>query len=257
MSSWLRKRRRRRLLERPFPLEWNTILTNLPIFGRIPEEDHDELRRHVQILLDEKTFEGCGGLEISDEIRVTVGTYAAVLLLHRETDYYPQLASILMYADAYGAPGERHIGEYLVEEGVEVREGESWYRGSMVLSWKDVRRGVHNPRGGENVVFHEFAHQLDDESGGGDGTPVMETRDQWRRWVRICEEEYQALVEAEERGRKTLIDPYGAESPSEFFAVVTECFFNRPGKLQERHPELYEIFAEYYHQDPARWTGRR
>lgn len=257
MPKWLRKRRRRRLVEQPFPAEWNTILRGLPILARLPEGDHDTLRKHIRILLEEKTFEGCGGLEITDEIRVTVAAYSAVLILHRETDYYPQLASILIYPDAYGAPGERHVGEYLVEEGTEVREGESWYRGSMVLSWRDVRRGVHNAKGGDNVVFHEFAHQLDDESGTGDGTPVMETRQQWRRWVRVCEAEYQSLVDADERGRKTLIDPYGAESPSEFFAVVTECFFNRPQKLEKRHPELYEVFAAYYKQDPGRWTDRR
>jgi hypothetical protein len=253
MPRWFRKRRRGSVRELRFPGEWDGILRRLPIDRRLPGTDREELRGHIQVFLDEKRFEGCGGLGITDEIRVTIAAYAALLLLHRETDYYPQLASILVYPDAYHAPGERHVGDYLVEEGIEVREGESWYRGSMVLSWKDVRRGADGAKNGENVVLHEFAHQLDDESGAADGTPVLSGRRQWRRWVALCEEEYEALVEADERGRKTLIDPYGAESPSEFFAVVTECFFGRPEKLRERHRELYDLFAEYYRQDPAAW----
>jgi hypothetical protein len=255
MLRWFRDRRRHKALAQPFPPEWNAILEDLPTYRRLPPEDRNELRGHVQVLLDEKQFEGCGGIEITDEIRVTVAAHAAILLLHRKTDYYPQLASILIYPEAYGAPGERHVGEYLVEEGIEVREGESWYRGSMVLSWKDVRRGVADIDDGENVVFHEFAHQLDDESGTGDGTPLLSSRDEWRRWVGVCEREYEALVDADERGRKTLIDPYGAENPSEFFAVVTECFFERPRKLKARHRELYDVFSEYYRQDPGSWTA--
>jgi Mlc titration factor MtfA (ptsG expression regulator) len=232
---------------------WEAHLSELPLERSLPEADREELRRHILVLLEEKEFEGCGGLEITDEIRVTIGAYAALLLLHRETDYYPQLASILVYPEAYSAPGERHVGEYLVEEGPEVREGESWYRGSMVLSWQDVRRGVGNPEGGENVVLHEFAHQLDDESGAADGTPVLGGRRLWRQWVRVCQIEFEALAEADDRGQRTLIDPYGAENPAEFFAVVTECFFLRPARLRDRHPELYALFAEYYRQDPAAW----
>jgi len=253
MLGWLRRRRRQQVRTRPFPPEWNAILERLPIYGRLPGPDRAEVCEHIQVLLEEKRFEGCGGLEITDEIRVTVAAHAAVLLLHRQTDYYPQLASILIYPEAYNAPADRHVGDYLVEEGIEMREGESWYRGSMVLSWEDVQRGAADIGDGQNVVFHEFAHQLDDESGTADGTPVLESREQWRRWVSVFEQEYQALQDADDRGRRTLIDPYGAESPPEFFAAVTECFFERPRKLKQRHPELYGLLSGFYRQDPASW----
>lgn len=253
MIGWIRKRRRQRLLGEQFPEACDVILGSLPAYQLLPQADRNELRSHVQVLLGEKRFEGCGGLEITDEIRVTIVAHAAILLLHRETDYYPQLESILVYPEAYGAPGERHIGDYVVEEGVEVREGESWYRGSMVLSWADVRQDSADPGGGRNVVFHEFAHQLDDESGNADGTPVLPNRALWEHWVEVCEREFEALAESHDRGRRTLIDPYGAESPSEFFAVVTECFFGRPAKLRTRHPDLYDVFSQFYQQDPASW----
>lgn len=251
MFRWVRNRRRRQVREQPFVPEWETILERLPYFRLLGEADRDELRGHIRIFLDEKRFEGCGGMTVTDEVRVTIAAHASILLLHRETDYYPLLESILVYPHAYEAPSERHIGEYLVEEGIDVREGESWYRGALVLSWKDVRRGVADATDGENVVFHEFAHQLDDESGTADGTPILESRAQWSEWVEVFEREFEALAEADDLGRKTLIDPYGAESPSEFFAVVTECFFEKPVQMQKRHPELYALLAAYYRQDPV------
>ena len=173
--------------------------------------------------------------------------------MRRRTDYYPQLESILVYPHAYEAPSERHISDYLVEEGTEVREGESWYRGSMVLSWEDVQRGAADPGDGENVVFHEFAHQLDDESGAADGTPLLDSIEQWRSWVAVFQAEFEALQDDDARGRRTLLDPYGAESPPEFFAIATECFFERPRELKKRHAKLYEQLHGYYKQDPASW----
>ena len=253
MLKWFRERRRRRVRARAFPGEWDAVLDTLPLCRRLPDADRTELRGHIRVLLDEKRFEGCAGMVVTDEIRLTIAAHAACLLLHRKTAYFPQLESILVYPHAYEAPSERHIGDYVVEEGTEVREGESWYRGSMVLSWDDVQRGVSDLSDGENVVLHEFAHQLDDESGEADGTPLLEGRRQWRDWVRVFQAEYEALQEADARGRRTLLDPYGAESPSEFFAVATECFFERPRKLGQRHPELYDQLRRYFRQDPAAW----
>ena len=251
MLRRLRDQRREKVRTQPFPPQWTSLLEAIPIYRRLADGDRKELRGHIQIFLSEKRFEGCGGLEINDHIRVIIAAHAVILLLHRRTDYYPQLESILVYPQAYEAPSERHIGDYLVEEGTEVREGESWYRGSMVLSWEDVQRGAAALGNGENVVFHEFAHQLDDESGAADGTPVLENHGQWRRWVNVFQDEYEALQAA--RGRRTLLDPYGAESPSEFFATATECFFERPRELKKQHAKLYEQLRGYYMQDPASW----
>ena len=229
------------------------MIDAIPICRRLASGDREELRGHIQIFIGEKQFEGCGGLEIDDRIRVTIAAHASILLLRRRTDYFPQLESILVYPHAYEAPSERHISDYLVEEGTEVREGESWYRGSMVLSWEDVQRGAANPGDGENVVFHEFAHQLDDESGAADGTPVLDSIEQWRSWVAVFQAEFEALQDDDARGRRTLLDPYGAESPPEFFAIATECFFERPRELKKRHAKLYEQLHGYYKQDPASW----
>ena len=253
MFGWFRDWRRERTRVRPFPVPWNAVLEALPIYRRLSDTDRTELRGHIQVFMEEKRFEGCGGLDLSDRIRVTIAAHASILLLHRETDYYPQLDSILVYPHAYQAPSERHLGDYLVEEGTEVREGESWYRGAIVLSWKDVQCGAMDRKEGQNVVFHEFAHQLDDESGAADGTPVLEGRDEWRKWVDVFQREYERLLDAAERGSRTVLDPYGAESPSEFFAVATECFFQRPRDLQRRHRELYEQLRQFYRQDPVQW----
>ena len=228
------------------------MLEDLPVYRRLPEADRAELRGHVQVLLEEKRFEGCGGLKLTDRIRVTIAGQAAILLLHRDRDYYPQLESILVYPHAYRAPSERQLDDYLVEEGTEIREGESWYRGAIVLSWEDVQRCARGEKKGQNVVFHEFAHQLDDESGVADGTPVLENYHRWRQWVRVFQSEYESLQEAADEGRRTVLDPYGSESPAEFFAVVTECFFESPHDLQRRHGELYGQLQSFYRQDLAR-----
>ena len=253
MFAWFQNRRRERIRARPLPEDWTAVLEGLPVYRRLPEADRAELRGHVQVLLEEKRFEGCGGLELTDRVRVTIGGQAAILLLHRDTDYYPQLESILVYPHAYTARSEHHLDDYLIEEGTEIREGESWYRGAIVLSWEDVQRGASGEKKGQNVVFHEFAHQLDDESGVADGTPVLKEHHQWRKWVRVFQSEYESLQEAGDEGRGTVLDPYGSESPAEFFAVATECFFERSHDLHHRHGELYDQLRTFYEQDPARW----
>ncbi len=251
----LTTRRRQRLRSQPFPEEWvEIILRNVPYYRVLPEEDRRELYGHIMVLLSEKHFEGCGGLDLTDEILVTIAAHACVLLLHRETDYYPNLKSIVVYPDAFIVPRTRTDESGLVEEEEEVLSGESWSRGTLVLSWHDVKRRVSR-RGhhGQNVVIHEFAHELDHERGGADdGVPILPEPSMYAEWARVMEDEYERLVRAVERSRPTVIDPYGAESPAEFFAVVTESFFEDPIPLRERHRELYELLSRYYAQDPAR-----
>ena len=251
MWSW-RESRRRRLRRRPFPPEWLSIVErNVPLYRRLPPEDREELLGHVQVFLAEKYFEGAGGLEITDEIRVTIAAHACVLLLHRATGYYPGLVSIIVYPVAYVASHVEHDESGIVSEGEEARLGESWERGVVVLSWDDVQAAAADGDDCRNVVFHEFAHQLDSEDGTVEGSPALGQASQYLAWARIMGEEYERLQEAAERGLKTMLDEYGAQSPAEFFAVVTECFFTRPALLKARHPELYEELRVYYQQDPA------
>jgi Mlc titration factor MtfA (ptsG expression regulator) len=160
--------------------------------------------------------------------------------------------SILVYPDAYVAPGKTITKGGVVLEGESAREGEAWYRGPVVLSWADVLDGGRLQSGGDNLVFHEFAHQLDMLNGRViDGTPILETRIQYERWTEVINEHYERLVHDCRRGRPTLLDCYGATSVGEFFAVATEAFFEQATALERRYPDLYTVLRDYYRQDPA------
>ncbi|MBX3208023.1 MAG: zinc-dependent peptidase [Labilithrix sp.] len=246
--------------DRPFPPEWTDVLDrNVPLVQALPEDDRRELERLILAFIDDKTFEGAGGFEVSDEVRVTIAAQACVLLLHRDTEIYPELDTVLVYPSTYVAKTKTHDGPVVIEGDVP-RLGESWERGLVVLAWDAVRRGTANVEDGHNVVLHEFAHQLDQEDGTMDGAPDLGTTARYATWARVLGEEYADLVERVHRGRGSDIDRYGATNPPEFFAVVTEMFFEKPAALRARHPELYAAFADFYQQDPesfARPAGPR
>jgi len=249
-----KRRRRRDLRGQPIPPSWRpTLIRNLPVFSRLPPADQAELLSHVQVFLAEKRFEGCGGLELTDEIRLTIAAQACLLLLHRETDYYPQLSTILVYPSTYLAYGEWHVEGPIWEEGGEYRLGHTGRGlGVIVLAWDAARRGASPPSDGQNVVLHEFAHQLDFEDYATDGAPALATRAEYLAWARVMSSEFEALRAADEAGTPTVLDTYGATNPAEFFAVATEAFFERPSLLRARHPELYAELGRFFRQDPAR-----
>ncbi len=252
MLGFFKERRRKAVRGRPFPPAWEPILAeNVPYFSRLSSEDQDELRGLVMIFLDEKRFEGCAGIEIDDEIRVTIAAQACILLLNRENDVYPDLELILVYPSTYVDNRPRTLEGGIVVEGGEARLGESWHHGVVVLAWDAVLRGAADVRDGQNVVLHEFAHQLDIEDGAADGAPVLERRTAYGPWARVLGAAYEVLIRDEEEGSPTVIDTYGASNPAEFFAVVTEAFFERPKALRARHPALYEQMRNFYQQDPA------
>ncbi|MFH1680064.1 MAG: M90 family metallopeptidase [Candidatus Eisenbacteria bacterium] len=249
---FFKKRRRRKLMRRAFPPEWSEIIRrNVPYCARLSDEDRGELHGLIHVFLDEKRFEGAGGLEITEEIRLTIAAQACVLLLRRSTDIYPKLRSIIVYPRAYAAESKRRNPDGTVWNGVQVRLGESWSYGAVVLSWDDVLRGASDIHDGRNVVLHEFAHQLDQEATGSDGAPPLPERSMYIAWARVLGGEYEELIRSIESGKPTIIDGYGAASPAEFFAVVTEFFFERPRLLRSRYPNLYEQFRLFYRQDPA------
>ncbi|HKR53414.1 MAG TPA: M90 family metallopeptidase [Chthoniobacterales bacterium] len=251
-----KERRRQQLKAKPFPAAWRSIISsNFPIFRRLPRADQIELLGHVQVFLAEKHFEGCGGLELTDEVRVTIAAQACLLLLHRQTDYYPQLTSILVYPSSYIAHEKRPLGANIWEEGDEHRLGHTGRRlGSLVLAWDDARRGAAGSSDGRNLVLHEFAHQLDFEDYATDGAPALATKAEYQFWARVMQREFTSLRAAVETGIPTLLDNYGAENPAEFFAVVTEAFFERPRALRAKHPELYDEFARFFRQDPIQYS---
>jgi len=247
-----RKRRRARVRRKPFPERWRAILVrHVPLYRHLSLDDRHELEGHILILLDEKRFEGAVGLEITDEVRVAVAGHACILLMHRDTDYYPGLYSIIVYPGPYRAQARRRDPLGFVQEVHEPRAGESSSRGAIVLSWRDVRGTTGDPEHCHNVAVHEFAHQLDGQDGQVEGTPILADSSMYADWARVLGAEYEQLRQDSVLGRPTLLRAYGAKNPGEFFAVATECFFTRPGPMRSEHPELYAELQSYYRLDPA------
>jgi Mlc titration factor MtfA (ptsG expression regulator) len=253
----LKQRRRRRRRAQPFPKDWRQIIErNVWFFQRLSVNDQVELLGHIQVFLAEKRFEGCGGLELTDEIVATIAAQACLLLLHRNTDYFPRLLTILVYPSTYLAEERRHVHGYVWQEGKIARLGETGrWLDALVLAWDAVRSGAADPSDGKNVVLHEFAHQLDYENYAEDGAPALETRDQQLSWQEVMRIEFASLRAAEKTGIPTLLDIYGATNPAEFFAVSTEAFFERPCALRTRHPKLYAELQRYFRQNPVEYSA--
>src|SRR3982750_3352970 len=252
-----KSRRRANLRGRPAPKAWREILErNLPVFSRLSREDQTELLGHTQVFLAEKHFEGCAGLVLTDEIRVTIAGQACLLLLHRETDYYPELTSILVYPTGYIADEERYLGGGIWQEGGEHRLGHTGPRlGALGLAWDAVHRGAAESHHGVYPVLHEVAHQLDVENRSSDGPPALERHHDYRAWARVMSAEFDALREAAESGEDTFLDDYGATNPAGFFAVITEAFFERPRALRQNHPALFMQLQRFYQQDPTSYSA--
>lgn len=250
--SWLRKRRRRRWLEDGIPSGWLPVVEAQPFYGLLDDEEQRRLREAVHVFVLEKYWEGCGGLQLTEEMQVTIATQACLLIVNRQHDYFRGVKSILIYPSAYfGGPQTVHAGGTVAERSA--RAGEAWTRGPVVLAWDQVQRGAIHPGDGHNLVYHEFAHKLDQLDGIADGTPVLSEKEHYRQWNRVMTEAYERLCRALQTKTPTLLDKYGTTNPAEFFAVATECFFERPQRLQHRHEDLYEVLSKFYRHDPARW----
>src|SRR5213080_3743515 len=257
--GFLKERRRKQLKARPFPNEWLKIIRRrATIFARLSAADQAELLDHIQVFLAEKRFEGCAGMEIDDEIRVTIAAQACLLLLRRKTDYFPRLLTILVYPSTYSVQEERPVTAEIWEEGKSFRAGETARTmGSMVLAWDAVMSGAADPSDAKNVELHEFAHQLDYENFAADGTPALANRKQQLAWREVMRTEFASLRSAEETGIPTLLDTYGATNAAEFFAVSVEAFFERPIMFRAGHPRLYSELQHYFQQDPVEFSAER
>ena len=249
--SWLRNRRRRKVLAEPFPPGWEDYLRqNVAHYRHLSGAEQARLRDDLRIFLAEKNWEGCGGLPMTDEIKVTVSAQACLLVLGLKHNYFDRVRSILVYPHGYRAESREAAGGTVVE-GRSDRLGEAHYRGPVILSWAEVLEDGRHPNRGHNLVFHEFAHQLDMLDGVIDGTPPLGSRAEYQRWQEVMTAEYRQLCEASEHGRATLLDQYGTTNEGEFFAVATECFFDKPAEMARRHPKLYALLRDYYRQDPS------
>lgn len=252
----LRRARRDALVDKPIPTTWIQLLEkNVSLYSHLPTALRQELHGRINIFLDEKEFIGCGGLVITEEIRLTVAGNACMLLLRRDKRCFPGFTSILVYPETYVASEKSYDG--LVEVNHHsVRAGESWHRGPIVLAWSDVIQGSLNADDGHNVVLHEFAHKLDEENALMDGLPVLRDRSHYAEWAEVLSQEYESFMDRVERGRNKVIDEYGSVSPAEFFAVITESFFEKPVQMQEKIPDLYAQLSRFYDLDPAGWRQK-
>lgn len=250
--AWFANRRREEIREQPFPAAWLTYLEkNVGHYPYLSAEEQATLRDDLRILIAEKSWEGGGGLELTEEIQVTIAAEASLLLLGLDHEFYPNVESIIVYPSDYTAPAKTRDASGVVDEYGSTRLGEAWDNGPVLISWADARSDSLNPRDGHNVVLHEFAHKLDMRDGVADGVPKLDDDAQYDTWAEVMSAEYQELVEQTEKGHKSLLDSYGATNAAEFFAVATECFFEKSVLMQEHHPRLYEVLRAFYHQDTA------
>jgi Mlc titration factor MtfA (ptsG expression regulator) len=252
LFSWLRTRRRRRLLATPLPAEDRARLEALRFHAAATTDERARLEAVGRIFAAERTWEPCGGFVMTPWVRLLIGVQAARLVLGRPEveEPFDRVSSILVYPDAYvgGVDGRDAMG--IVSEGAP-RAGEAWHFGPIVLTWSAVEREARAPEDGQNVVLHELCHRLDMDDGLADGTPSLPGRGAVRAWAEVMTRELEALRDATARGAKTLLGAYAATNPTEFFAVATERFFERPRALRAARPELYALLAAHYRQDPA------
>lgn len=253
LLSQLRERRRARLYRRPFPDAWRELLIrNVQLYQRLPDDLRVALQQRVQYLIASKEFVGRGGLQITDEHKVTIAAQACLLVLSEQGEIFPGFRTIIVYPDTFFSDRD------FEEDGVVTRErdhraGESWHRGPIVLSWGDVLRGGLDDDDGFNVVIHEFAHKLDEQNVATNGQPLLRSNEHYGEWVRVLNREYEEFLRRVKRRSNTVLDSYGAESPPEFFAVASESFFEKPVEMRERLPELYQQLSRFYQLDPAGW----
>jgi len=257
VAWWLLPRwRLRRALARPLsPAALAVLEQNVDQYRGMAPELQRQLQTLVRQFLHQKTFVGCAGLDITEEMRVTIAGQACLLLLNRHSRVYPGLDTILVYPDAFTAPRKEVDAAGVVHDAPRGLLGESWGDGRVLLSWQHVRRGGHVEPGAQNVVLHEFAHQLDSESGSNNGAPYLGSLESYRSWSEVLSRDFEALRHDAMFGQAEdeVLDLYGATSPAEFFAVATESFFEHPWALAARHAALYGEFLKYYRVDPRAW----
>jgi Mlc titration factor MtfA (ptsG expression regulator) len=250
-QPWWTRRRHRQLRTRPFPRAWVRILPRrVPLVQRLPAPLRRRLLGLIQVFVADKPFIGCAGLQVDDEMRVTIAAQACLLLLGQPGDeVYPQLRQVLVYPEAFVVPRRQLLPGGVVNEQPQALAGESWAQGQVVLAWSEVLAGAADPEDGRNVVLHEFAHQIDQDGGDADGRPWQRDEASRQRWAAVMDE---GLARLREDPSDTL-DAYGSTDPAEYFAVATEAFFERPQAVAAAAPQLYDELSRLYRLDPQRW----
>ena len=249
--------RRGRVRAVAFPAPWRKILQRrVPLVRRLPAHLQMQLKKNMQVFIAEKAFLGCAGLRITEEMRVVIAAQACLLILNRATDYFANVRQVLVYPGAFFVNSTSMDYSGVKRENRHALAGESWSQGQVILSWQDTIEGAAVPDDGRNVVIHEFAHQLDQENGAAHGAPpptLGDTQYDAQRWSQVFHAAFAHLQSEVNNGEQGLINHYGAQDPAEFFAVVSEVFFEQPGELAMHYPALYTELSGYYKVDPASW----
>lgn len=246
--------RRNQVKKKPFPEGWRKIIKRrMPYFTQMPTDLQLQLKKHIQVFIAEKEFAGYQGIVINDDIKVTIAAQACLLLLNRKTDYYPQLNTIAVYPSAFVKKEMVSDNNGLHSEKTSVMLGESWSFGKIILSWQHAVEGAKEPNDGANVVIHEFAHQLDQETGNANGAPILGKNGNYHCWSTVFDREFNQLKQQTQNGDESLLDSYGATNEAEFFAVASEVFFEQSVQLFEQHRSLYQQLKSYYQVDPINW----
>ncbi len=252
MFGWWARRRRARILAEDVPSEWPDYLDGeLAHWSRLSPRHRERLMDIARVLMAEKNWEGCGGLELTVLMRLSIAAQAGTLLLGIDHDYYRNVDSILVYPQSYTLP-RRDPSGVLAPTSRPVL-GHAQVRGPVVLSWRSSRAGGRNADDGRNLVYHEFAHKLDMLDGAVDGTPPLGDRAALARYIKVMTAAYARLQNQAERGRQGVLDHYGATDVAEFFACATETFFEKPRQMARKDGLLYEVLQDFYGQDPASW----
>jgi Mlc titration factor MtfA (ptsG expression regulator) len=246
--GWLKDWQRRRVLARHRIDDklWGRVVGALPFLHGLPAEELKRLRELALLFLDEKDFTGAHGFRVDDAMRLSIAVQACLPVLELGLDRYAGWSEIVVYAGDFRVPISETDDHGVVHEFDDERAGESWPRGPVILSWDAA---AHDP--GMNVVIHEFAHKLDMANGEADGMPPLHAGMNRRAWAQAFRVAYEGFCDAVDRDRETWLDPYAAESPAEFFAVISEAFFEAPNETRRRYPDVYEQLKLFYRQDPA------
>lgn len=239
MFKFIRDWRRKQLLDDPFPEEWTELLADLSFYDEIPDDELQGFRDHLKVFVWQKQWVAAGGLEqVTEEMKVTIAACAARVARKLPIDVYDRLTEIVVYPASF-------TGD-VFEDSEILGQAHPW--GTVVLAWDAVRKGIATPNDSRDTAIHEFAHALDVADGLYDGTPVLDDGADYRDWARVLGEHYTRLVEHPHR---EWLDEYGAKNEAEFFAVVTEAFFEQPRTLRRKAPELYEQLKGFFDVDPA------
>ena len=235
----------------PYPL-WHDSVSGVTVLAALSHQEQHRLRKLASLFLREKTINGTGGLDVDEQMRVTVAAHACLLILNLDLDYFKGWSEIIVYPDTFVVAREERDAAGVIHATRRTLGGEAWSHGPVILSWADARPDAHPHGSASNVILHEFAHKLDMLNGAANGMPPLHANMLREEWTASLSEAYKNLYHQVERHHHTAIDPYATESPAEFFAVFTEVFFEQPARLHHLYPDVYGQLRLFYRQDPLR-----